>query len=262
MAPKSLMVLPATFGCAAAFVAPQQSLRGVPAAAPREAPAAAEPLEASSGLSTTATLAGAALAVGGLRVARRKGARASARAVAMQATGIAINGVGCDAVIAWMVVIRPLLMPNLSLIAFTKGASPFVVQEAQDTHSMEGSYVSWLTPMTMVCESSLAGAEKTTFLAPAFKEHGAEYVCESTGVFLTTEKVQPHLKAGAKKVVFSAPAKDDSHTIVMGVNQETYDPSMECVSCASCTTNGLAPLVKAINDKFGIKRGLMTTIHA
>mmetsp|Transcript_95643 Transcript_95643/g.298833 ORF Transcript_95643/g.298833 Transcript_95643/m.298833 type:complete len:216 (+) Transcript_95643:304-951(+) len=77
--------------------------------------------------------------------------------------------VGCDAVIAWMVVIRPLLMPNLSLIAFTKGASPFVVQEAQDTHSMEGSYVSWLTPMTMVCESSLAGAEKTTFLAPAFR---------------------------------------------------------------------------------------------
>merc|ERR1712038_119508 len=71
-----------------------------------------------------------------------------------------------------------------------------------------------------------------------------------------------HLKAGAKKVVFSAPAKDDSHTIVMGVNQETYKSSMECVSCASCTTNGLAPLVKAINDKFGIKRGLMTTIHA
>merc|ERR1712018_436286 len=95
-----------------------------------------------------------------------------------------------------------------------------------------------------------------------FTEHGAEYVCESTGVFLTAEKVQPHLKAGAKKVVFSAPAKDDSHTIVMGVNQETYDPSMTCVSCASCTTNGLAPTVKAIHDKFGIKRGLMTTIHA
>merc|ERR1712056_174699 len=95
-----------------------------------------------------------------------------------------------------------------------------------------------------------------------FTEHGAEYVCESTGVFLTTEKVQGHLDAGAKKVIFSAPAKDDSHTIVMGVNQDTYDSSMQCVSCASCTTNGLAPLVKAINDKFNIKRGLMTTIHA
>jgi len=95
-----------------------------------------------------------------------------------------------------------------------------------------------------------------------FSKHGAEYVCESTGVFLTTEKIQPHLKAGAKKVVFSAPAKDDSHTVVMGVNQETYKSDMECVSCASCTTNGLAPVVKALHDGFGIKRGLMTTVHA
>merc|ERR1712174_192105 len=67
---------------------------------------------------------------------------------------------------------------------------------------------------------------------------------------------------GAKKVVFSAPAKDDSHTVVMGVNQDTYESSMTAVSCASCTTNGLAPVVKAINDAFGIKRGLMTTVHA
>merc|ERR1711933_184082 len=74
--------------------------------------------------------------------------------------------------------------------------------------------------------------------------------------------IQPHLKAGAKKVVFSAPAKDDSHTAAMGVNQETYDSSMTAVSCASCTTNGLAPVVKAIHDAFGIKRGLMTTVHA
>merc|ERR1712151_365756 len=95
-----------------------------------------------------------------------------------------------------------------------------------------------------------------------FTEHGAEYVCESTGVFLTTEKMGPHLKAGAKKVVFSAPAKDDSHTVVMGVNQETYTSDMQAVSCASCTTNGLAPMVKAVNDAFGIKRGLMTTVHA
>ncbi|CBJ31240.1 glyceraldehyde 3-phosphate dehydrogenase [Ectocarpus siliculosus] len=95
-----------------------------------------------------------------------------------------------------------------------------------------------------------------------FTSTGAEYVCESTGAFLTEEKVQPHLKAGAKKIVFSAPAKDDSHTIVMGVNAETYDPSMDLVSCASCTTNGLAPTVKVINDNFGIKEALMTTVHA
>lgn len=95
-----------------------------------------------------------------------------------------------------------------------------------------------------------------------FTATGAQYVCESTGAFLTEEKVQPHLKAGAKKIVFSAPAKDDSHTIVMGVNAETYESSMDLVSCASCTTNGLAPTVKVINDNFGIKDALMTTVHA
>jgi glyceraldehyde 3-phosphate dehydrogenase len=95
-----------------------------------------------------------------------------------------------------------------------------------------------------------------------FAANGADYCCESTGVFLTTEKVEPHLEAGAKKIIFSAPAKDDSHTIVMGVNQDTYDPSMTAVSCASCTTNGLAPAVKVLHEKFGIKRGLMTTCHA
>ena len=95
-----------------------------------------------------------------------------------------------------------------------------------------------------------------------FVATGAEYVCESTGAFLTEEKVQPHLKAGAKKIVFSAPAKDDSHTIVMGVNAETYESSMNLVSCASCTTNGLAPTVKVINDNFVIKDALMTTVHA
>jgi len=95
-----------------------------------------------------------------------------------------------------------------------------------------------------------------------FGAMGAEYICESTGAFLTTDAVAPHVAGGAKKVIFSAPAKDDSPVVVMGVNEETYDPSMVAVSCASCTTNGLAPMVKAINDKFGIDEGLMTTVHA
>jgi glyceraldehyde 3-phosphate dehydrogenase len=95
-----------------------------------------------------------------------------------------------------------------------------------------------------------------------FSKLGAEYICESTGAFLTAEKVAPHIAAGAKKIIFSAPAKDDSPVVVMGVNEDTYDPSMIAVSCASCTTNGLAPMVKAINDKFGIEEGLMTTVHA
>merc|ERR1712216_1085114 len=91
---------------------------------------------------------------------------------------------------------------------------------------------------------------------------GVEYLCESTGVFLTEEKAKAHVDAGVKKVIFSAPAKDDSLTVVMGVNAGDYKGQTDYVSCASCTTNGLAPLVKCINDKFGIEEGLMTTIHA
>jgi glyceraldehyde 3-phosphate dehydrogenase len=96
-----------------------------------------------------------------------------------------------------------------------------------------------------------------------WKETGVEYVCESTGAFTTTEGCEKHIQSGAKKVVISAPAKDaDTPTIVVGVNTDEYDSKMQVVSCASCTTNGLAPIVKVINEKFGIKKGLMTTVHA
>jgi len=90
-----------------------------------------------------------------------------------------------------------------------------------------------------------------------------EYVVESTGVFCTTEKASAHIKAGAKKVVISAPAKDkETPTFVCGVNLDTYTKDMKVVSNASCTTNCLAPLTKVINDKFGIVEGLMTTVHS
>ena len=92
---------------------------------------------------------------------------------------------------------------------------------------------------------------------------GADIVIESTGHFTDAEKAKGHIAAGAKKVIISAPAKNEDITIVMGVNDQDYDPAKHSViSNASCTTNCLAPMAKAIDDAFGIERGLMTTIHA
>ena len=94
-----------------------------------------------------------------------------------------------------------------------------------------------------------------------WKEHDVDVVCESSGVFTTTEAASKHIEAGAKKVIISAPPKDDTPMYVMGVNHDKYNGE-HIISNASCTTNALAPLVKIINDKYGFIEGLMTTIHA
>merc|ERR1712226_193775 len=91
---------------------------------------------------------------------------------------------------------------------------------------------------------------------------GAAYICESTGVFTAKEKAELHLKGGAKKVLISAPPKDDVPILVVGVNHTDYQTSDTVVSNASCTTNCLAPLTKVVDAKFGIVEGLMTTVHA
>ena len=111
------------------------------------------------------------------------------------------------------------------------------------------------------------GNDKAKILAerdPAklnFSDYGAEVVLECTGAFLTQESVQPYIDNGIKKVVFSAPAKDDTATFVIGANEEEY-AGQAIVSNASCTTNGLAPVAKVLDDAFGIESGLMTTIHS
>ena len=105
----------------------------------------------------------------------------------------------------------------------------------------------------------------TSEKAPAslkWNEVGAEYVIESTGLFLTKESAAGHIEAGAKKVVMSAPSKDDTPMFVMGVNHDKYTADMQYVSNASCTTNCLAPVTKVLHDNFGVVEGLMTTVHA
>ncbi len=95
-----------------------------------------------------------------------------------------------------------------------------------------------------------------------WKERGAKIVIESTGVFRTKEKISLHLKAGAEKVILTVPAKDEiDNMIVLGVNSSALKPTDKIVSNASCTTNCLAPMVKVLNDNFGVEKGLMTTIH-
>ncbi len=105
-------------------------------------------------------------------------------------------------------------------------------------------------------------AERDPGLLP-WGDLGVDVVIESTGLFTTKEKASKHITAGAKKVVISAPAKDEDITIVLGVNEEKYDPqNHHVISNASCTTNCLAPVAKVVDERFGIKSGLMTTVHA
>lgn len=118
-------------------------------------------------------------------------------------------------------------------------------------------------------DSLIVNGKETKFFAkrdPAeipWGDIGAEIVVESTGVFTSADKASAHLKAGAKKVVISAPAKGEDITIVMGVNEQDYDPAKHTIiSNASCTTNCLAPAAKVVNDRWGIIQGMMTTVHS
>jgi glyceraldehyde 3-phosphate dehydrogenase len=111
-------------------------------------------------------------------------------------------------------------------------------------------------------ESTKVIAERDPGKIP-WKDYGADIVIESTGLFTDAAKASAHFQGGAKKVVISAPAKGEDITIVLGVNEEKYDPKKHnVISNASCTTNGIAPVVKVLNDNFGVSKGFLTTIHA
>lgn len=95
-----------------------------------------------------------------------------------------------------------------------------------------------------------------------WSDAGADYVADCSGAYLTKDKAQAHIKIGAKKILMSAPPKDDTPMFVMGVNHEEYKADVVYASMASCTTNCLAPVAKILNDNWGIQEGLMTTVHA
>jgi glyceraldehyde 3-phosphate dehydrogenase len=157
--------------------------------------------------------------------------------------------------------------PNINIVAVN---DPFIPVEYMEymykydsTHGRAGQEVTHDKDANTV---SIDGKPIQVFgeLDPAnidWGSAGADYVVESTGVFTTTEQASKHLAGGAKKVIISAPSPD-APMFVMGVNQEKYESSMDIVSNASCTTNCLAPIAKVINDEFGLKEGLMTTVHA
>lgn len=176
---------------------------------------------------------------------------------------IGINGFGR---IGRLVLRQGIARPEVSFVAINDlGADPAYMAYLFKYDSIHGTY-----PGSVQAEGDalvIDGKRIRVFQEsePAkipWGDVGADYVVESTGVFTTAEKMQGHIAGGAKKVILSAPPKDDTPMFVMGVNHDSYRKELTFVSNASCTTNCLAPLAKVLHDNFGIKEGLMTTVHA
>ncbi len=176
---------------------------------------------------------------------------------------IGINGFGR---IGRLVFRAGLSDPNLEFVAINDPfMSPDYMAYMLRYDTIHGKYEGEIsyddTSITVDGKKILFFAEKDPANIPWGKV-GAEYIVDATGIFHSKEKAQAHIDAGAKKVVYSGPSKDDTPMFVMGVNQSTYTKDMTFVSNASCTTNCLAPIAKVLNDKFGIADGLMTTVHS
>lgn len=177
-------------------------------------------------------------------------------------TKIGINGFGRIGRLAFRVAVE---RPDLEVVGINDLISPDYMAYMLKYDSTQGKFKGTVS----VEEGNLiVNGKKIRVTAekdPAnlkWNEVGAEIVLECTGLFLTQADGQKHITAGAKKVVFSAPAKDDTPTFVMGVNDKKLTAQHTIVSNASCTTNCLAPIAKVLNDKFGIAEGLMSTVHA
>ena len=176
------------------------------------------------------------------------------------AVKIAINGLGrIGRCVARIIADRD----DIELVAVNASGTPEMIEYNVKYDSVHGTRKDTKVEDGYLC----IGKDRAKILAerdPAklnFADFGAEIVLECTGAFLTQESVQPYLDNGVKKVLFSAPAKDDTATFVIGANEAEY-AGQTVVSNASCTTNGLAPVAKVLDDAFGIKNGLMTTIHS
>ena len=174
---------------------------------------------------------------------------------------VAINGFGRIGMLAAKIVSA---RSDLELVAINSTAAPDMTEYLMKYDSVHGPF----NEIELIGEEYLrVGKDKAKLFSARdpkdldFSSVGAEVVIECTGAFLTTEKAQGHIKGTVKKLVMSAPAKDDTPTYVIGVNHTEYKGEA-IISNASCTTNCLAPLVKVLDDTFGVEHGLMTTIHS
>ena len=178
-------------------------------------------------------------------------------------TKISINGFGRIGRCVFRIAIKN---PNIELVAVNARSSIETYAHLLKYDSVHGIFDG---DISVDGDSMIVNGKKVKFTSynqPAdipWKELGAEIVLETTGKFKNREQVQPHLDNGAKKVLIAAPSKGEDITIVMGVNNDKYDPKKHnIISNASCTTNCLAPFAKVLEDEFGIESGLMTTVHS
>ncbi|MEO5583192.1 MAG: type I glyceraldehyde-3-phosphate dehydrogenase [Saprospiraceae bacterium] len=180
----------------------------------------------------------------------------------MNSVKVAINGFGR---IGRLVFRQIYHMKGIDVVAINDLTSPAVLAHLLKYDTAQGRFEKQVTSgegsITVEGESIKIYAQKDPSQIP-WKDHGVDVVLECTGFFTDKDKAAAHLTAGARKVVISAPATGDLKTIVFNVNHEILDGSETIISCASCTTNCLAPMAKVLDDKYGIVNGMMTTVHA